>query len=124
MSWLADSHFSLVAICHDHSLASNKICSQFYLAGYAPNLRTFLELSILKSNPLNAYMITYNITFFTCSIDDPVHLKQMALVKTPLKTKFEGKPEQFRTHVKEFTHRMQNTGLYHEIQIKWRKHST
>jgi hypothetical protein len=39
-------------------------------------------------------MIPYNITPFQCSIDDPARIKQMSLVKAPLKTKFEGKPEQ------------------------------
>ena len=32
-------------------------------------------------------MINYNITPFTGNIDDPERLKQMALVKAPLKTK-------------------------------------
>jgi hypothetical protein len=63
-------------------------------------------------------MIRYNITPFTCSIDDPQRLKQMELVKAPLKTKFDGKPEQIRTHIQEFTRRMQNTGMYPEFQIR------
>jgi hypothetical protein len=41
----------------------------------------------------------------------------MTLVKAPLKTKFEGKPEQLLSHV-EFTHRMLNTGLYQDFQIR------
>jgi hypothetical protein len=53
-----------------------------------------------------------------CTIDDPQCLKQMELVKAPLKTKFEGKPEQIRTHIQEFTRRVQNTGLYPEFQIR------
>jgi hypothetical protein len=63
-------------------------------------------------------MIRYNITPFTCSIDDPQRLKQMELVKAPLKTKFDGKQEQIRTHIQEFTCRMQNTGMYPEFQIR------
>jgi hypothetical protein len=63
-------------------------------------------------------MIRYNITPFTCKIDVPQHLKQMELVKAPLKSKFEGKPEQIRTHIQEFTRRMQNTGLCPEFQIR------
>jgi hypothetical protein len=39
----------------------------------------------------------------------------MQLVKAPLKTKFEGKPEQLRTHIQEFIQRMQNTGLFSEF---------
>jgi hypothetical protein len=38
-------------------------------------------------------MINYNITPFTGNIDDPARLKQMALVKAPLKTKYNGKFE-------------------------------
>jgi hypothetical protein len=63
-------------------------------------------------------MLRYNITPFTCAIDDPNRLKQMQLVKAPLKTKFEGKPEQLRTHIQEFVRRMQNTGLFPEFQIQ------
>jgi hypothetical protein len=62
-------------------------------------------------------MIPYNVTPFTCSIYDPSHLKQMQLVKAPLKTIYDGKPEQLRTHIQEFTRCMQNTGLYQEFQI-------
>jgi uncharacterized protein YqgV (UPF0045/DUF77 family) len=63
-------------------------------------------------------MIPYNLTPFTGTIDDPACLKQMALVKTPLKTKFEGKAEQLLTHVQEFTRHVKNMGLYQEFQIK------
>ncbi len=63
-------------------------------------------------------MIPYNVTPFTCSIYDPLCLKQMPLVKAPLKTIYDGKPEQLRTHIQEFTRRMQNTGLYQEFQIR------
>jgi hypothetical protein len=66
-------------------------------------------------------MISYNLTPFTGTIDDPARLKQMALVKSPLKTKFEGKTEQIRTHIQEFIRRMHNTGLYQEFQIKLRE---
>jgi hypothetical protein len=41
----------------------------------------------------------------------------MQLVKAPLKTIYDGKPEQLRTHIQEFTRCMQNTGLYQEFQI-------
>jgi len=57
-------------------------------------------------------MTTYNITPFTCTIDDPTRLKQMTLVKSPLKTKFEGKPEQVQNHIQEFIRRMKNSGLF------------
>ncbi len=40
------------------------------------------------------------------------------MVKTPLMTKFEGKPEQLRIHIQEITRRMKNTGLYQEFQIR------
>jgi hypothetical protein len=63
-------------------------------------------------------MINYNITPFTGNIDDPARLKQMALVKAPLKTKYNGKLENMRTHILEFLHHMQNTSLYHEFEIK------
>jgi hypothetical protein len=66
-------------------------------------------------------MINYNITPFTGNIDDPARLKQMALVKAPLKTKYNGKLENLRTHILEFLCRMQNTGLYHEFEIRTRE---
>ena len=66
-------------------------------------------------------MINYNITPFTGNIDDPARLKQMALVKAPLKTKYNGKLENLRTHILEFLRRMQNTGLYHEFEIRTRE---
>jgi hypothetical protein len=59
-------------------------------------------------------MITYNITPFTGNIDDP-------LVKAPLKTKYNGKLENLCTHILEFLRHMQNTGLYHEFEIKTRE---
>jgi len=34
-----------------------------------------------------------------------------------LKIIHDGKPEQLRTHIQEFTRCMQNTGLYQEFQI-------
>lgn len=42
----------------------------------------------------------------------------MQLVKAPLKTIYNGKPEQLQMHIQEFTRRMQNTGLYQEFQIR------
>jgi hypothetical protein len=63
-------------------------------------------------------MMRYNLTPFTCAIDDPQRLKHMEMVKAPLKTKFEGKSEQIRIHILEFTRRMQSTGLYQEFQIR------
>jgi hypothetical protein len=63
-------------------------------------------------------MINYNITPFTGHIDNPARLKQMALVKAPLKTKYDGKLGNLRTHILEFLRRMQNTGLYHEFEIR------
>jgi hypothetical protein len=62
-------------------------------------------------------MITYNVTPFTGNIDDPARLKQMALVKAPLKTKYDGKLAHSRTHIMEFLRRMQNPGLYHQFEI-------
>jgi hypothetical protein len=62
-------------------------------------------------------MIPHNITPSTFSIENPLCLKQMQLVKAPLKTIYDGKPEQLRTHIQEFMRRMQNTGLYQEFQI-------
>jgi hypothetical protein len=66
-------------------------------------------------------MMPYNVTPFTCSIYDPLCLKQMPLVKAPLKTIYDGKPEQLRTHIQEFARCMQNTGLYQEFQIQTTK---
>jgi hypothetical protein len=63
-------------------------------------------------------MISYNITPFSGTIDDPARLKQMALVKAPLKTKFDGNPDHLRIHIQEFTRRMKNTGLYQEFHIR------
>ncbi len=56
-------------------------------------------------------MITYNVRRFTGIIDDPAHLKQMASVKAPRKTKYDGKLEHLRTHIMEFLNHIQNTGL-------------
>jgi hypothetical protein len=66
-------------------------------------------------------MINYNITPFTGNIDDPARLKQMALVKAPLKTKYNGKFENLRAHILEFLRRMQNTGIYHEFELRTRE---
>jgi hypothetical protein len=59
-------------------------------------------------------MISFNVTPLTGNIDYPARLKQMVLVKAPLKTKYDGKLEHLRIHIMEFIHRIQNTGLYHE----------
>jgi hypothetical protein len=45
----------------------------------------------------------------------------MALVKAPLKTKYNGKLDNLRIHILEFLRRMQKTGLYHEFEIKTRE---
>jgi len=63
-------------------------------------------------------MIPYNITPFSGTFDDPACLKQMGLVKAPLKTKFDGAPDHLRTHIQELFRRMKNTGLYQEFQIR------
>lgn len=41
----------------------------------------------------------------------------MQLVKTPLKIIYYENPDHLRTHIQEFTRRMQNTGVYQEFQI-------
>jgi len=81
--------------------------------------RALLELGLLETQSnRSVIMISYNITPYSGIIDDPARLKQMALVKAPLKTKFDGKPDHLRTHIQEFTRRMKNTGLYQEFQIR------
>jgi hypothetical protein len=57
-------------------------------------------------------MISYNLTPFAGTSDDPAHLKQMAMVKTPLMTKSEGKAEQLRIHIQEIIRRMTNQMRY------------
>jgi hypothetical protein len=42
----------------------------------------------------------------------------MALVKAPLKTKYDGKIEHLHTHILEFTRCIQPIGLYHELGIR------
>jgi hypothetical protein len=42
----------------------------------------------------------------------------MALVKEPLKTVYDGKIENLRLHIQDFTRRIQNTGFYKEFIIK------
>jgi hypothetical protein len=48
-------------------------------------------------------MVNYNPTPFTATVDDPARLKHMALVKEPLKTVYEGKIENLRLHIQDFT---------------------
>jgi hypothetical protein len=48
-------------------------------------------------------MVNYNLTPFTATVDDPARLKHMALVKEPLKTVYEGKIENLRLHIQDFT---------------------
>jgi hypothetical protein len=70
-----------------------------------------------SQSKLDPWTFPNMITAFTGNIDDPACLKQMALVKAPLKTKYDGKLEHLRTHIMEFLHHIQNTGLYHEFDI-------
>jgi hypothetical protein len=63
-------------------------------------------------------MIVNNVTPFTGAFDDSACLKQIACIKAPLKTIFNGKAENFQMHINEFRCRMKNTGLLHEFQIK------
>jgi hypothetical protein len=63
-------------------------------------------------------MVLYNLTPFTTTIDDPLRLKHMATVKDPLPTVYDGKVENIRLHIQDFTRRMQNTGLYKEFSIR------
>jgi hypothetical protein len=62
-------------------------------------------------------MVNYNLTPFTATIDDPARLKHMAMVKAPLQTVYDGKIENLRLHIQDFTCRIKNTGLYHEFLI-------
>jgi hypothetical protein len=62
-------------------------------------------------------MVNYNLTPFTATIDDPARLKHMATVKASLQTVYDGKIENLRLHIQDFTSRMQNTGLYKEFLI-------
>jgi hypothetical protein len=92
-------------------LFTNRLQTQF--------TRALLELGLLETqSSCSNTMISYNITPFSGTIDDPAHLKQMVLVEAPLKTEFDGKPDHLRTHIQEFTRRMKNTGLYQEFQIR------
>jgi hypothetical protein len=63
-------------------------------------------------------MVLYNLTPFTATIDDPSRLKHMATVKAPLQTVYDGKIENLRLHIQDFTRRIQNTGLYKEFSIR------
>ena len=63
-------------------------------------------------------MVNYNLTPFTATIDDPARLKHMATVKAPLQTVYDGKIENLRLHIQDFTRRIQNTGLYKEFTIR------
>jgi hypothetical protein len=62
-------------------------------------------------------MVIYNLTPFTAKIDDPTHHKHMATVKRPLQTVYDGKNENLRLHIQDFTRRIQNTGLYNEFNV-------
>jgi hypothetical protein len=62
-------------------------------------------------------MVNYNLTPFTAMTDDPARLKHMATVKASLQTVYDGKIENLRLHIQDFTSRMQNTGLYKEFSI-------
>jgi hypothetical protein len=63
-------------------------------------------------------MVIYNLTPFTAKIDDPARHKHMATVKSPLQTVYDGKIENLRLHIQDFTRRIQNTGLYKEFSIR------
>jgi hypothetical protein len=63
-------------------------------------------------------MVTYNLTPFTAKIDDPARLKHMAQVTAPLQTIYDGKIENLRLFIQDFTRRVQNKGLYHEFSIR------
>jgi hypothetical protein len=63
-------------------------------------------------------MVYYNLTPFTATVDDPARLKHMATVKAPLQTVYDGKIENLRLHIQDFTRRIQNTGIYKEFIIR------
>jgi hypothetical protein len=63
-------------------------------------------------------MVIYNLTPFTAKIDDPARHKHMATVKSPLQTVYDGKIENLRLHIQDFTRRIQNTGLYKEFSVR------
>ena len=62
--------------------------------------------------------IKIKFTPFTSEIDDPSGLKQNTLVRDPLKTKFSRQPELLRSHLSEFTRRMESTGLILEFLVR------
>ena len=62
--------------------------------------------------------IKIKFTPFTSEIDDPSGLKQNALVRDPLKTKFSRQPELLRSHLSEFTRRMESTGVILEFSVR------
>ncbi len=63
-------------------------------------------------------MVTYNLTPFTATIDDPGCLKHMVIVKAPLQMVYDGKIENLCLHIQDFTCRIQNTGLSKEFLIR------
>jgi hypothetical protein len=63
-------------------------------------------------------MVIYSLTPFLASIDDPARLKHMVAVKTLLQAVYNGKIENLRLHVQEFTRRMKNTGLYKKFTVR------
>ncbi len=63
-------------------------------------------------------MVTYNLTPFTATIDDPARLKHMATVQAPLQTVYDGKIENLRLYIQDVTRRIQTTGLYKEFTIR------
>jgi hypothetical protein len=63
-------------------------------------------------------MVNYNLIPFTVTINDPARLEHMALVKEPLQTVYNGKIENLRLHIQDFTCRIQNTGLCQEFTIR------
>jgi len=62
--------------------------------------------------------IKINLSPFTNSIDDPNRLKQYAIAREPLKTKYSGQSEHLRNHILEFTHQMESTGLIKEFNVR------
>ncbi len=55
-------------------------------------------------------MLNLNLTPFTAMIDDPACLKHM-VIEDPLQTVYDGKNENLRLHIQDFTCQIQNTGL-------------
>ncbi len=62
-------------------------------------------------------MVNYNLMSVTATIDDSACLKHMVMVKAPLQTVYDGKIENLRLHIQDFTRCIQTTGLYREFII-------